>query len=235
MDTLKFSSHTVRGKTYYFRNFSSITNDFEAYTIGYLAGDGGYIENRGFPFMLVSSTEKHIIQQFKEYWVPNKPIYELGKKSSEKVNAINDVYELRFQSKLSKKFNKYGIFCKKKDRVVKNINFEYTIPYIAGLLDADGHIQIEDRVDTLTPRLIWAITHRSKEYLECVQNLLEEWYVPSTIRKHGNRNCYRISCKSTESNKIFLNKLLPYMLNKNKKQKLSTYLKIYYKEYSTNE
>jgi hypothetical protein len=58
LDVLKnYDSHVVRGKTYFFRKFSNIESNFDAYTIGYLACDGGYIVNRGFPIMSVSSTE----------------------------------------------------------------------------------------------------------------------------------------------------------------------------------
>jgi hypothetical protein len=180
--------------------------------------------------MSVSSTEKYIIEKFRDYWVPNNKIHDVGKKSSKKVNAINDVYELRLQSKLAKKFDYYGIFTKKLYRTIKNILPTYISPYIAGVLDSDGHIQIVERKDTLTPRLIWAVTHQSEHFLNSLKELLISVGLSPNIRKHGNRNCYRLSCTNTEINKKFLAKVLPHMLNKNKKEKLQNYLT----KYSTN-
>lgn len=219
-----FGEYTVRGITYKYRRFVNITNDFEAYTIGYLACDGGFILNHGFPIISVSGTEQYIINAFQDYWVPGRAIYNVGINSSTKVNAINPVFELRFPSRLSKTFSKYGIFCKKINRRMVGISHKYFLPYFAGVIDADGFISVTHRKDCRTPRLRFFITHQSERYLADLQEQMIMRGVASGLRQHGDKNCYRLSFQHTALNINFLSTIYPYLRNNKKRNVLNKYL-----------
>ena len=230
-----YGEYTVRGEKFTFKNFSLISNPFDAYFMGYMACDGSFIVNRGFPFMAVSSTEEHIINGFRDYWVPGRTIYNLGLKCSEKVKAINNVFEVRFPSRLSKEFAKYGVFCKKEERRVVGISDINFIPYMAGCIDADGFIGITHRKDCRTPRLRFFITHRSELFLSDIQNRLLKFGIPTGIRQHGEKNCFRLSAQNTGLNMSFLDQVSKYILNRKKLKMCIDYLDEYYAPQKSDE
>lgn len=176
-----------------------IDNPLDAYLMGYLYGDGGFIKNRGFSFIMVSSIDLNIITKFRDRYCPNNKIYNVGKKSSKKVKSINDVYELRFPPKFSKQLDKFGLFCYKKDRKIKGITPRFFINILHGLIDSDGFWTVSTRKDCRQDRLRCFITHRSEHFLRDVQRLLENVLeVSSSIYPHVSNNCYRLSIQNTE-------------------------------------
>lgn len=219
--------YNVRGSL---KRYKNITSD-DAYLLGYMACDGGFVVNRGFPFMMVSSTESYIIQEFKNVYLPDASIYNVGIKSSEKVNATNCVYELRWPGKASKQFSKFGVFCKKIERRLVGIPKSKMHEYMAGVIEADGFITVSHRKDCRTPRLRWFVTHQSEMFLSDLQKWLP---IPTTLRQHGD-NVWRLQAQDTEKNKEFLSLVLPHMLNHKKRNIVYNYLKKYYVPQASDE
>jgi len=181
-----------------YRDLQKVYDKQDAYLIGYLYGDGGFITNGGSSFMSVSSINWNVIEAFKDRFCPDQQVRNIGKKSSTKVKATNDVYELRFPPKFSKQLEKFGLFCKKKDRSLKGVPDKFFINVLHGLIDADGFWTVGHRKDCRSPRLRIMITHRSQHFLVDVQRKLEMLYnVSSTIVLHDSGQCYRLSVQNT--------------------------------------
>lgn len=212
--------YTDKGKVKYWNELPNKLSEEDAYLIGYLACDGGYVINGKYPFMMVSSTELSIIEWIRKSYVPTMNIYNVGMKSSERVNAINPVYELRFPTRGSYQFKRFGIFCKKSNRRVVGISDQNLTPYMAGVIDADGFISVTHRRDCRTPRLRFFITHQSELYLADLQNRLP---IPTTLRQHG-KNVWRLQAQNTTENITYLSSVLPFLKNRKKIQVLLTYL-----------
>lgn len=180
-------------------NFNTLLNEDDAYFIGYMSGDGGFIANDGYPFMSVSSTEDYIMEAFQEY-TSHAIVRNIGKKSSEKVKAINNVYELRFPAKMSETFKNFGIFCKKPQRRLVGVPNKLFGAYLRGLIDSDGFVTVTHRKDCRTPRIRFFITHGSEKLLADVQEKLNDIYgVNSTLRQHGD-NVWRLQGQNTVQN-----------------------------------
>lgn len=205
-----------------------------AYFLGYMACDGAYVQNKNWPFMSVNGTEKHVIERLQQTWCPDNTIYFVGKKSSDKVTAINDVWELRFPTILNELFNSKGIFTYKKNRRVVGIKQTALPAYIAGCIDADGFISVTFRKDTRTPRLRFFITHQSEKFLADLQNSLESFGVVTTLRQHGS-NVFRLQAQNTEANKRFLFSIKTYLRNTKKVNVLDEYLNKYYVPQASDE
>lgn len=203
----------------------------DVYLIGYLAGDGAYVTNKQLPFIAVNSTEQYIIEQFRDSYCPDNTVYYSGLKSSEKVNAINPVYELRFPIRFSAQLAPFGVFKKKIARRMVGIPKHMLHPYIAGLIDSDGFISVSHRKDDRTPRLRWFITHNSEQYLADVQNALP---INTTLRQHGP-NVWRLQAQNTSQNLTFLNEVFPYLRNRKKRTILLNYITEYYVPQASGE
>lgn len=223
------TEYNDKGTTKFVLNFNKITSDEDAYFIGYMSCDGGYVLADGYPFMMVSGTEKNIIAHFSKY-TSHAIVRNTGKKSSEKINAIKDVYEIRFPSKMSETFKSFGIWCKKPERRIVGIPKEYFLAYTWGIIDSDGFITVTHRADCRTPRLRFFITHGSEKFLVDLQNKLSEFYnLNTTLRKHGE-NVWRLQAQNTVQNIQFFIKMLRSDLpvfNIKKWTKLVEYLDTY--------
>jgi hypothetical protein len=202
-----FSEYTVRKQKFRYLDFNKIDNKDLAYVCGYLAGDGAFLANAGYPKLSLSSVDKHIIEAFKAYLCPDTSIQYVGKHSTERVKAVNDIWSINLSMKVSQAFKPFGIFCYKKDRRVIGIPNHLFIHYFHGVMDADGFIGITVRRDCRLPRVRIFITHESEKFLVDLQNKLDELFeIPSTIRQHGT-GCYRLQLQHTEKNKLFLDML----------------------------
>lgn len=229
-----FGEYTVRGKVKRFYDSAFIQCANDAYLIGYMACDGAFATNRGFPFMSVNSTQEYIIREFREEYCPDSSVYFCGKKSSEKVNAINDVWEVRFPAKMASLWKNYGIFSKKIDRRLVGISNANFLPYMAGVIEADGFIGVTHRNDCRTPRLRFFITHQSEKFLADLQNKLEMFCVPTTLRQHG-KNVFRLQAQNTVKNIVFLSKILQFLKNHKKRGILEDYLNEYVEPQASGE
>lgn len=224
-----FSEYTVRGEVKRYMEFSKLTEG-SAYLIGYLACDGSYVSgksNRNYSFMSVNSKDKYILDEFKETYCPDASLYFLGKKSSERVTAKSDVWELRFPAKMNETFNKFGVFDYKPSRRIVGVPNLCFLSYLAGCIDSDGFISVTHRNDCRTPRLRFFITHGSEKFLADLQTRLDTFGVSTTLRQHGP-NVFRLQAQNTEHNCRILYRTYNYLKNKDKKRILLDYLHDYY-------
>ena len=228
-----FCEYTDKGNKKICRVFDKIENDITSYLIGFMACDGAFI-NTKYPFMAVNNTEKHIIYSFMNRYCPDKPIYNIGKNSSVKVDAINDVYLLRFPAKMNESFKKFGIFDYKSSRRFIGVKDKFLYSYIAGCIDADGFITVGHRKDCRTPRLRWFLTHGSELFLSDLQNVLSRHDLPTTLRQHGE-NAWRLQAQHTDKNKIFLWKVCSFLRNVKKNTILNNYLDKYFVPQASDE
>lgn len=224
------TEYNDKGITKYVVNFNNIDNYNDAYFIGYMAGDGGFVSNDGYPFMSVSSTENYIMEVFKEAYTSHAIVRNIGRKSSDKVNATHDVFELRFPAKMSSTFKHFGIFCKKPERRVVGIPNKFFGAYLRGLIDSDGFISITHRADCRTPRLRFFITHGGEKFLADVQQKISEVYgVNTTLRQHGD-NVWRLQGQNTTQNILLFRKIFHtkyFAFNVQKHLKVEEYLDTY--------
>lgn len=216
--------YTIRGESKYFVRLNDKITDDEAYLIGYMACDGGYTAGKpGYSFSMVSSVELPIIEWVKSNFLPCATLRNTGRRSSAKVTATNDVYEIRFTPKASQQFSRFGIFCKKPERRLVGIPKKRMNAYMAGVIEADGFITVGHKKDCRTPRLRFFVTHGGEKFLADLQ----EWLpVPTTLRQHGD-NVWRLQAQNTTQNAAFLAEVLPFMKNAKKKRILTDYLDNY--------
>lgn len=187
--------------------FDKIENKEDAYFIGYMACDGSFVYNKGYSFMSVNSKNKHIVENFKKIYSPCSRILFLGKKTSEKVRAISDVYEVRFAPKMKQTFNKFGVFDYKINRRIVGVPNKFFGAYLRGVIDSDGFITVGYRADCRTPRLRWFITHQSEAYLADLQMKVSEVFnVSTTLRQHG-KNVWRLQAQNTAQNIVLLREI----------------------------
>lgn len=226
-----YGEYTVRGSV---KKYRIVCKDEDAYLLGYLACGGGYIVNGGFPFMMVSSTEKYIVQWVQERYIPDNKIISVGKKSSKKVRAVNDVFELRWSGKASEQFKKFGIFCKKPERRIVNIPNRSMPKYLAGCIDGDGFITVTHRKDCRTPRLRFFITHGGEKFLSDLQCKMDLLGVSTTLRQHGD-NVWRLQAQNTAQNIQFLNSIKGFLRNKKKLEIVNNYLENHFVPQESDE
>ncbi len=207
-----WTEYNDKGNTKRCYVFDSVDNYADAYFLGYMACDGSFVYNRGYSFMSVNSTEEYIVKHFHDRYTPDNKLYNVGIKKSEKVNAIREVFETRFASKMNLTFNKFGVFDYKKNRRVVGIPNKYFFAYLRGVIDADGFITVTYRKDCRTPRLRWFITHESEQYLADLQNRLSELKITTTLRQHG-KNAWRLQAQNTVENIQLFNKIFRIQLD----------------------
>jgi hypothetical protein len=207
MEKYNKTEYNDKGIIKFVYNFDSIKSSEDAYFIGYMSCDGGFILNDGYPFMSVSSTEQHIIQHFAKY-TSHAVVRNVGRKSSDKVNATHDVYELRFPAKMGETFKNFGVWCKKPERRIVGVPKQFFLAYFWGILDSDGFISVTHRADCRTPRLRFFITHGSEKFLADLQDKLFSLYgLNTTLRQHG-QNVWRLQAQNTKQNIVFLQRML---------------------------
>lgn len=221
-----------KGSTKYVYNFNKIESFEDAYFIGYMSCDGAFITANGgnSSFMTVNSTYRPIVAHFAKAYTSHAIIRNVGIKSSEKVNAKNEVFEVRFPPKFNDTLRNYGIWCKKPERRIVSIPNKFFLAYFWGVLDSDGFVSITHRKDCRTPRLRFFISHGGEAFLVDLQNKLAELFnLNTTLRKHG-ANVWRLQAQNTTQNIQFFTKMLQLDLpvfNIQKWEKLVNYLDTY--------
>lgn len=231
----KYIEYTIRNTTKRYLELTKIDNPQDAYFIGYMYGDGGFVVHGGQSFMMVNSINQKLIEFFRDRYAPDAVIYNFGRKSSAKVRAINECYELRFTGRFSKQLDKFGLFCKKNDRKVLGIPNAFFINVLHGLFDSDGFWTVGNRKDCRVPRLRGFITHRSQYFLHDVQRKLSELYnISSTVAQHENKECYRLGIQNTLHSIELVKKMYNYNIvcNDVKKSKVLQYLNSYVRQKS---
>lgn len=226
----QFAEYNDKGSIKRCYIFDKISNNQDAYFIGYMACDGGFVFNRGYSFMSVNSTNFDIVQNFRDVYCPDNKVYFVGKKSSKMVNATSDLWETRFSPKMKDTFSKFGIFSYKKTRRVVGIPKDFFGAYFRGVLDADGFITVTNRKDCRIPRIRFFITHESELFLSDLQSKLDELFcLPTTLRQHGP-NVWRLQAQNTSKNIEFLSKIFNMKLDVFNKKKY-TVVAMYFAKY----
>ena len=165
-----------------------------AYLIGYLAGDGSFEGGNGKRTDRLSFTtaDKEIFD-----WILNNfDINETNKviRGNNEVMGIfasKDAYRKTFPISYSDDFNKYGILCKKAERMIHNIRKEFMKYWLLGFIDSDGMISWSVRSDRDRIAAKVAFTHPGLKLLERVQTFLrEELNITSSIRPKGKEKCF---------------------------------------------
>lgn len=206
--------YLVNDKIFRLNVFSKISNDTEAYLIGYLLGDGIY--NKGNhkrqERMGVSSSDNGIIEKFKEIFCPDSSIdsrIPVNKKRNIKSNKIS--YKITFSSRFSEAFKSFGILELKENRTYTNISKKYMPALLKGLIDSDGCISFGKRKDRDRFWAYISITHSSFNMLTKLQTFLEkELNISSSIKPKGKEHCYVFKINSLNNCKLFIEYIQKY-------------------------
>lgn len=179
-------------KTYKFRDFNRIESNEDAYTVGYLLGDGGWLKDKG--QMSVTSTDKYIMEYFIKRYQPEHNLRSLIPVNNTR-NIVSKIesHKMQFSTYFTPTFDYYGITELKPNRVYKNISKEYMRAFILGFLDADGSVTCfmgTNGNGGLRFRTGITFTHPSRETLTNLKNYLKiELNVDSSLQYKKNENC----------------------------------------------
>ena len=201
-----------------------------AYLIGYLAGDGSYENGNGkrTDRLSVTTTDKEtmdwMIETFnlpEETRVVRKNNVALG------IYATKDAYVKTFPTSYSGEFNKFGILCRKTDRMIHNINKSDMKYWLLGFLDSDGMISWSERKDRNRIAAKVCFTHPSFKLLERIQTfLIDELSIPSSIKPKGTEKCFVLSFSKISDVKRFGDYVYSDKLAIVLKRKYSKYLEL---------
>lgn len=201
-----FDEYNVRGKIYKFKNFDKIENVNDAYFIGYMSADGGFLKGQKsnselcYPSMSLTSIDHYIVEAFQNRYCPDTKIQYRQPRSSKKVKANNPTAELDFPKGMKETFNKFGIFDYKPNRTMVGIPRDYYSTYVLGIIDADGCFVVRERRDCRTPRLNVHIVSSAIKILENVQRILQlELNISSSIYQRKSSDCFELRINDTEN------------------------------------
>lgn len=230
-----FREYTVRGKVVKYKELSSLSNSTDAYFIGYISADGTYQRGmkpngKSYPTMGISSTDEYIVRMFRNLYCPLVQYSNRGKRSSKKVKANNDSFELKFPRGMKNTFNKFGVFDYKPSRKMVGVSKSMQWAYMLGIMDADGCFVVRHRRDCRTPRLNIHIVSCAYNVLVEMQRRLEEQGIISSVYQRKSSNCFELRINNTE-HAIRFGKLLyrdlPSVYNYKKKHIFDTYVNTY--------
>lgn len=180
-------------KTYTFREFNKIESNEDAYTIGYLLGDGGWVSDKN--QMTTTSTDKYIMEYFINRYQPDHGLRSVipVNKTRPKIVSTIESHKIQFSTYFTPTFEYYGITDLKPNRVYKNIPEEYMKAFILGFLDADGSVTCfmgTNGNGGVRFRTGITFTHPSRETLTNLSYYLKsELNVDSSLQYKKNENC----------------------------------------------
>lgn len=168
-----------------------------AYLIGYLSGDGNYENGNGkrTDRLSVTTTDKETMDwMIKTFNLPEQTRTIRNNNESQGIYASKDAYVKTFPTSYSEEFNKFGILCRKTDRMIHNINKSDMKYWLLGFLDSDGMISWSERKDRDRIAAKVCFTHPSTKLLERVQTFLrDELNISSSIKPKGTEKCFVLS------------------------------------------
>lgn len=169
-----------------------------AYLLGLIASDGNIHSNENRVEIELQQSDGELLERIKERIKLERPI---------KYYECNNGYKkskLYFYSKeIKDKLAEYNLVPQK--TYSNNFNFpyllkkEYWIDYVRGLFDGDGSIKKNNSIT-------FQIDSSKLEILKCIQNLLKEYNIETSItsEKKVNIVLYRLYCYGKEkNNKIY--------------------------------
>jgi hypothetical protein len=233
---LKFKEYIINGKTYRMNIFETAKTREDNYLIGYLLGDGGINPetHKRNARLFVSSTEKYIIDFFKNNYCPDV-IMDSRIPINKTRNIVSKIesHKINFSSKFSNVFKKYGLLSKKIDRTYHNIKKDNMNCFLLGLFDADGHISWGRRKDRNRLWCNYGITHPSLKMLTKLQRFFsDELGISTYISPKPNENCYVFRTSRREDIVTILEYMYvdtPVIFNKTKYENSMRYIKEYNK------
>ena len=224
--------YKINNKIYRLNLFTFI-QEKEAYLIGYLLGDGGYsnFTHKRLSRMFVSSTEKYIINGFKNQFCPDTSIVsKIPINKTRNIESKIESHVLMFSSKFSEIFKLYGILSLKTARTFHNIPKKYFSIFLLGLFDSGGNFSWGFRRDR---NRLWAqfkITHPSLNMFKKLQTYLaSELKVSTFITPKKDENCFVLQISSIPDVNILLNYMysnLPEIYNLTKYNNYIKYINI---------
>lgn len=213
-------------------NLFNLVKEEEAYLLGYLLGDGGFsnFTHKRKSRMFVSSTEKYIIDGFRNNYCPDNTITSkipINKKRN--IISSKESHVLMFSSKFSEIFKLYGLLSLKPSRTFHNIPKEMFSVFLLGLFDADGSFSWGYRKDR---NRLWAqfkISHPNLNMLKKLQVFLsKELNISTFINPKLNENCFVLQVSSVSNVNVLLTYMysnLPITFNKTKYDNYTKYIK----------
>lgn len=201
-----------------------------AYLIGYLSGDGNYENGNGkrTDRLSVTTTDKETMDWMIETFnLPEQTRTVRNNNESQGIYASKDAYVKTFPTSYSEEFNKFGILCKKGDRMIHNINKSDMKYWLLGFLDSDGMISWSERKDRDRIAAKVSFTHPSAKLLERVQTFLrDELNIPSSIKPKWTEKCFVLSFSKISDVKRFGDYVYSDKLAIVLKRKYSKYLEL---------
>lgn len=224
-----------KGQTKFCTAIDKIETPTEAYIIGILAADGGYaIHKNKYEYMTFYTSQEWAAKRFNEYFIGGE--YTCRIRDIDVTNNIgktyhyrgNVSYEYHIPGKSSESLKKFGIVCRKPDRVLAGIGKERFKTAVLGFLDGDGSIVVRKRFDCRTDRLNIIIVSGALKILNHIQRHLEnELNIASTVYVRSERR-HELRIENTKSAILFCNWIysdLPMFYDKKKKAVFDQYMK----------
>lgn len=208
---MKLKEYNVQGTTYRMQLFDKIESKEQSYLIGYMLGDGGF--NAGThkrkPRLFVSSTEKYIIESFRDNFTPDSPISSrIPVNTTRNIVSKIESHRLQFPSKFYETFYKFGIVSVKTERTYHNIGKNNMNTFLLGLFDADGCVTWGRRKDRNRLWASYSITHPNLNMLKKLQGfLVDNVGVMTIISPKGDEKCFVLRT----SNREYIKKIINYM------------------------
>lgn len=173
---------------------SNLSNEKKAYFVGYMCGDGAYVNGNRLRTdrMAVTSVDLDVVR-----WISKNIIDfpETNPKLSDNkeagIFAKQVSYSKVFPVDYTPFFKLHGLLCKKEDRLFQNIAKQDMKHFWLGILDSDGSISFTKRKDRDRICAKVSITHPSLKLLEKLQNYLrDELDIASSIKPKGTEKCF---------------------------------------------
>jgi hypothetical protein len=177
-------------KNFRYRSLEKITEPTDAYVLGHLACDGGWVErDKAFD---IESTSIWFVEYVRDTYCPDNKILYRGVRNSDRVNSQNPVAKVRFPKDLTKTMSNKGILALKPQRRIAGIPKDYWAYYLLGILDSDGYISIRHRKDCRTPRVSFGVETSAKLFIKDLQYMLSTLGFSTNTHERGATSGLRI-------------------------------------------
>lgn len=218
--------YIVSSKKVLVNTFESLRDSSDAYFLGYLMCDGGYQKptHKRKHRIAVSSTDIYIIDYFVEHYQPLSDPMLRKPHDNLKAGIVGKKQYKNFvlSSKFSESLGKFGVMCKKEDRIYQGVSNKLFPAFLLGAFDADGCISFGERSDRNRMWAFVSFTHSSLGFLTKIQKHLHEQYgISSFVNPKSKENCFVLRvCNMEGCKKMYevLYSLDTPVYNKRKKQ-----------------
>ena len=195
--------YIVNSKRVLVNTFDVLRDSSDAYFLGYLMCDGGYHQptHKRKHRVAVSSTDIYIIDYFVSHYQPlSEPMLRAPNSNPDKgIFGRKQYKNFVLSSKFSESLERFGVMCKKEDRIYQNVSNKLFPAFMLGVFDADGSICWGKRKDR---NRLWAsmkVTHPSLGFLNKIQkHLYDNYGILSFINPKGSEKCFVLNISSLD-------------------------------------